>query len=85
MMAKTYQGQVLCPIGGCDYWCCFGGHLDPFIKAFKKHLRKDHDELAYGDTRDVGGFVDRWVGDLIVGAHSEPVAAVQSGETDVSP
>jgi hypothetical protein len=66
---------VYCPLDkktGCGYWACFGGHLDPFIKAFKKHVRKDHDDRPYGDTRDVGGLIDRWIGDVLIAQEARP-------------
>jgi len=70
----TMSEVVYCPLQtetNCGYWAVFGGHLGPFIKAFKKHVRKDHSELPYGDTRDVGGLIDRWIGDFVVNGQAK--------------
>lgn len=77
-MTRTYDhhGQVYCPVEGCEYWACFGGHLDLFVKSFKRHVRKDHRDLSAMDTRDKGGIIDRWIGDTLVNAEC-PLGAPQ--------
>ena len=65
----NYHGQVYCPLNdetNCGYWVCFGGHLDPFVKEFKRHVSDDHTDLPYSSTRMLGGIIDRWIGDLVV-------------------
>ncbi len=60
---------VYCPLHTatmCGYWSTFGGHLDPFMKGFKTHIRKDHSEAGAANVRNVGGVVDRWIGDTLV-------------------
>ncbi len=71
--AHRGNGHIACPLNEqtqCGYWCAFGGHLDSFLTAFRRHIRQDHSDLHPHDTRNVGGLIDRWVGDLIVAAQS---------------
>lgn len=59
---------VYCPLNektGCGYWCDFGGYLQPFLMAFKNHIRSDHADLSPMLTRNTGGLIDRWIGDLL--------------------
>jgi len=68
-MMPSNTWYVYCPLHEetrCGYWSTFGGHLDIFINGFKKHIKKDHQELSGLLMRDAGGQIDRWIGDLIV-------------------
>lgn len=67
--------MLFCPLDeetSCGYWCDFGGYLLPVIKAFQKHVVKDHSDLSVMDTRTTGGLIDRWIGDMMVKTVGRP-------------
>ncbi len=57
-----------CPFENCDYWCCFGGYLRDFLNAFYKHVRADHKDRPWAETRVPGGLIDTAFGEAIATA-----------------
>lgn len=58
--------KVRCPFKGCYYWCCFNGYLRDFLTAFYKHVRADHQDRPWEETRVPGGLVDKTFGGAIL-------------------
>jgi hypothetical protein len=52
--------STVCPVEGCDYWIVFGGHLDPYIRTFRSHMKKSH-----GQSHFNGDSLDCYLGDAI--------------------
>lgn len=66
--------HVRCPVEGCPYWIAWGGYLDPMIRAFKSHVRKEHSQLGGFYLRTDGGLVDTAFGDAIAAAfEADPI------------
>lgn len=62
------MSKIRCPVGDCQYWVAWGGYLEPTLRVFKKHVRKDHLELQGFFTRRDGGVIDTAFGDAIAAA-----------------
>lgn len=46
--------RAYCPVEGCDYWICFSGYFESFIKELYKHYAS-HKELSFFALRRPGG------------------------------
>ena len=58
--------RAYCPIGSCDYWVAFGGHLHLFLRALYQHYEQVHTREKPGTHRVPGGELDQILGEAIL-------------------